>query len=326
MVCLLMIRFFKTIQPAALFSLPVLALILWFPGFFRPAASLAAYDSLLLNGVSEIPVFLQVLISIGLVSAGAIYLNVVINRHEILYPHSYLPGLLYVALMSFHRDVIQFHPLLVSNLVVIGALDKTFSLFKNEAPVSPIFDSSFLLALATLIYFPSFVLFFLFLYSIYNLRSFSFREFLIAVVGFALPFFFLAVYGFWTDTLGPATSNYFSRFSIHKIQEGLVTTKPLLGFAGFLALLVLMSLVRMRRNFYRNAIKTRSTQEILFIFFIFSVGGLFFLPHISFYHFTQLAIPFSVFLAYFFISASRRLWMYEASLWILFGFIASSYF
>jgi len=321
-----MIRYFKTIQPAALFSIPVLGLILWFPGFFKAQSSLAPYDSLLLNGVSQIPVLAQVLISIVLVSLGAIYLNYVTNKHDILYRHSYLPALFYVILMSFHKDVIQFHPLLVSNLVVIRALDKTFSLFKNDAPVSPIFDSSFLLAIATLIYFPSFILFFLFLYAIYNLRSFSFREFMIAVVGFALPFFFIAVYGFWTDALGSATHNFFARFSIHKIQDGLAATKPLLGFAIFLAILILLALIRLRTNFYRNAIKTRSTQEILFLFFILSVGGLFFLPQVSFYHFTQLAIPFSVFLAYYFISAKKRLWMYEFALWALFGFIASSYF
>ncbi len=320
-----MIRFFKTIQPAALFSIPVLCIILWFPGFFRPEVSLAPYDSLLLNWVLEIPGFFQLLLSIALVSTGAIYLNHVSVKHEVIYRHSYLPALLYVVLMSFHRDVIQFHPLLLSNLIIIRALDKTFSLFKNENPVAYLFDSSFLIAIATLIYFPAFILFFLLLYSTYSLRSFSFRKFLIAVIGFALPFFFSAVYGFWTDSLTTSTHNFFARFSIHKIEEGLEATKQLMGFAIFLAILILLSLARLRSNLYRNAIKARSTQEILFLFFIFSVAGLLFLPKISFYHFTQLAIPFSVFLAYYFISARKRQWMYEAALWVLFGFIVSSY-
>lgn len=321
-----MIRFFKTIQPAALFSIPVLCIIIWLPGLFRGEASVAPYDSLLLNGVLRIPAFFQMLISIALVSVGAIYLNHVSVKHEIIYRHSYLPALLYVILMSFHRDVIQFHPLLVSNLIIMMALDKTFSLFKNDSPVSFIFDSSFLMAIATLIYFPAFILFFLLLYAIYSLRSFSFREFLIAVIGFGLPFFFIAVYGFWTDSLGSATQNFFARFSIHKIEEGLAATKQLLGFAIFLALLILLSLIRLRSNFYRNAIKARSTQEILFLFFIFTAAGFLFLPKISFYHFTQLAIPFSVFLAYYFISAKKRLWMYEVGLWVLIGFIVSSYY
>ncbi|MEO8086209.1 MAG: DUF6427 family protein [Bacteroidota bacterium] len=321
-----MIRFFKTIQPAALFTIPVLALILWFPGFLRAESPPTTYDSLLLNWVATLPPFVQVIISILLVSLGAVYLNYVINKHDVIYQHSYLPALFYVILMSFHRDVILFHPLLAANLVVIRAFDKTFSLFKNDAPVSPIFDSSFLLAIATLIYFPSFVLFFPFLYAINKLRSFSFREFMIAVVGFTLPFFFLAVYGFWTDSLGSATHNFFARFSLHKIGEGLIATKPLMGFVIFIAILVLLALFRLRKNFYRNAIKTRSTQEILFLFFLFAVGGLFFLPRISLYHFTLLAIPFSVFLAYYFISARKKLWLYEAMLWILFGFIAAGYF
>lgn len=321
-----MIRYFKTIQPAALFTVPVVCLVLWFPGFFKAETALKAYDSSFLNGISTLPVFIQTLISIILVSLGAIYLNYVTTKHDIIFQHSYLPALMYVILMSFHKEAIQFHPLLVSNILVIRTLDKTFSLFKNESPVSPIFDGSFLLAVATLIYFPAFLFFFLFLYSIYNLRSFNFREMMIAVVGFTLPFFFLAVFGFWTDSLVSSTQNFFARFTIHKIQEELHDVRPAIWIAAYVALLVLMALVRLRSNFYRNTIKTRSTQEILFVFFILALGGLFFLPSISLYHFTQLAIPFSIFIAYFFISAKKRLWMYEASLWILIGFIVLSYF
>ncbi len=321
-----MIRFFKTIQPAALFSIPALCIILWLPGLFSGEASHTPYDSLLLNSILHIPVFLQMLISVALVSVGAIYLNHVSVKHEIIYRHSYLPALLYLVLMSFHKDVVRFHPLLVSNLLIIMALDKTFSLFKNDKPVSFVFDSSFLIAVATLLYFPAFILFFLLLYAIYSLRSFSFREFLIAVIGFGLPFFFISVYGFWTDSLGSATKNFFARFSIHKIEEGIAATNQLLAFAVFLALLILLSLIRLRTNFYRNAIKARSTQEILFLFFIFTAAGFLFLPKISFYHFTQLAIPFSVFLAYYFISAKKKLWLYEMALWVLFGFIVSGYY
>ena len=319
-----MLRYFKTIQPAALLSIPVVALLLWIPGFFRDVS--IPYDSLLLNFVQELPHFLRLIISAVLVAAGAVYLNHVTTKHEVIYRHSYVPALMYVILMSFHRDAIQFHPLLVSNIILIRVLDKTFSLFKNDAPVSPIFDSSFLLAIATLIYFPSFIFFFLLLYSIYNLRSFNFREFMIALVGFTLPFFFFAVYGYWTDSLGDLSHNFFARFSLHKMSESFLTSKSFMSFVIFLVLLIVLALFRLRANFYRNAIKTRSTQEILFLFFILSVAGLFFLPGIALYHFTQLAIPLSIFLAYYFISAKKREWMYELALWVLFGFIVASYF
>jgi len=321
-----MIRYFKTIQPAALFTVPVVCLLLWIPGFFKAESALKAYDSSLLNGISSLPVIIQVFISIILVSVGALYLNYVTTKHDVIFQHSYLPALMYVVLMSFHREVTQFHPLLVSNILIIRALDKTFSLFKNDSPVSPIFDASFLLAVATLLYFPAILFFFLLLYSIYNLRSFNFREMMIAVVGFTLPFFFLAVYGFWTDTLVSSTHKFFARFTFHKIQEELHDLKSAIWIAVYIVLLVLLSLVRLRSNFYRNTIKTRSTQEILFVFFILALAGLFFLPAIALYHFTQLAIPFSVFIAYYFISAKKRLWIYEGALWILIAFVVSSYF
>src|SRR6476646_3071935 len=108
-----MIRFFKTIQPAALFTVPVVCLLLWIPGFFKAEAALTPYDSSVLNGIAVLPVFVQVLISIILVSFGAIYLNYVTTKHDVIFQHSYLPALMYVILMSFHKEAIQFHPLLV---------------------------------------------------------------------------------------------------------------------------------------------------------------------------------------------------------------------
>lgn len=321
-----MIRFFKTIQPAALFTVPAVVLLFWLPGFFSMGRTPVPFDSLLLNWMLDLNEVVRLVISIVLVSTGAIYLNQVANRHEIIYRHSFLPALFYALLMSFHRDVIQFHPLLVSNLVLIMALDKTLSLFKNDSPVSPIFDSSFLLSVATLIYFPAFLFFFVFLYAMYNLRSFSFREFMIAWMGFALPFFFLAVYGFWTDSLAASLHNFIARFSIHRIQNQVLLKPSLIAFAGYFTLLILLAVVRLRTNFYRNAIKTRSAQEILVLFSLMSAGGLFFLPELALYHLTQLAIPFSIFIAYYFISAKKRFWAYEAALWIIIGFIGASYF
>ena len=320
-----MIRYFKTIQPAALFTIPIIALLLWLPGFFIDVHHYSGYDSLLLNPVQKFPQAVQLVLSILLVTLGAIYLNHITVKHEVIYRHSYLPALFYVLLMSFHRDVIQFHPLLISNLLIIRSLDKTFSLFKNDSPVSPVFDSSFLLAIVAIMYFPAFILFFLLLYSVYSLRSFSFRELTIAVVGFALPFFFLAVYGFCTDTLNSSTQHFITQFRFYKLEYKNIE-KPLIIYGSYFLILVIFSLIRLRANFYLNTIKTRSTQEILFLFLLFTTGGFFLLPQIALYHLTQLAIPLSVFLAYYFISAKRRLWIYEAAFWILIGFVVYSYF
>ena len=329
-----MLNFYKSLRPAALALIPFFALLLWLPGFFKEifiASNHTGFvDQSLLKVVSFLPKFFQVLLAVLLVSAEAVYLTVVINRHEALEKNTYLPALFFVLLMSFSGDVVLFHQNIIVNFLLIFACDKIFSLFKNDWPVALIFDCGLLLSVASLIYFPCVILFFFFLIVLRILRPANLREWGIAFVAFALPYFFLAVYAFLTDSLGKRLEGMTEHCKIGKeiVQAG--SNLPsfhfsVLPFVAFLLCLLLLSLVRLRANFYKNSIKTRSVHEALVILSTFIFVEILFLKKIELYHFTQLAVPCSVFLAYFYITAQKRLWVYETSFWILVALIVQSY-
>jgi 4-hydroxybenzoate polyprenyltransferase len=82
-----------------------------------------------------------------------------------------------------------------------------------------------------------------------------------------------------------------------------------------------LALSKLRINFTKNTIKTRNFQRILFFYFFFSCIGFFLMPAFTLDRLTLLTVPASIFLAYYYISAKRRLWLFELSLWVLIALI-----
>jgi len=259
-------------------------------------------------------------------SVEAIYLNTVMNRYEVLYKSSYLPAFIYVLLMSLSLPLLSFHPVIFAAFFLIRALDKTFALFKNDSPAPSLFDSCFLVSIASLIYFPAATFFILFIIALAILRPFSFREWLISFIGFFLPYFFVSVYFFWTDQLKDGWKNSTGNFSVHHLQTDFVITRPLVSMLVLLGVLLLLSMNLLRQNFYKNVIRTRSNQQILLLFFVIAAASSYVLKIIPLYHFTLLAIPLSVFFAYYFLAAKKRVWFAEMLMWLLVVFIIWNHF
>lgn len=325
-----MIRFFKSPQPAALFSVPFIILVLWLQAFFKHPVSDKETGMLLFDLLSSVlnllPAFVQTLIAVALISFEAIYLNNILNRYEVLYKNSFLPALMYTLLMSLALPVLEFHPVILVNLLLLRVIDKTFTLFKNDSPIPSLFDSCFLISIASLIYLPAATMFILFLIALLILRPFNLREWMIALIGFGLPYFFLSVYFFWTDQLSIAWKNIIQNFVPAHLQFGFTIEKPLMFLFIMLGLILLLSLKRLVQHFYKNTVRTRSYQQILILFFIIAAASSFLLKTIPLYQMTILAIPLAVFFGYYFLAAKRRIWFSEMLLWILIGLIVWNHF
>ncbi len=316
-----MIRFLKSPQPATLFVIPVIVFLFWIQAFFTHPFVPDEPGSLLYNLITSLlnllPDLVKVLITIGLISFEAIYLNSIFNKYEVLEKNSYLPAFMYVLQMSFALPLLQFHPVLLVNLVLLRALDKIFMLFKNDSPISPLFDSCFLISIASLFYFPATVFFVLFLISLVILRTFNFREWMISFIGFVLPYFFLSVYLFWTNHLMDGWKDLLKNFIPKHPTFGFMMGKPLISLFVMTGFLVLLATRKLIQNFYKNTVRTRSYQQILLLFFFFAAASSLFLKTIPLYQVTLLTIPLVVFLGYYFLTVKKRIWFSEMLLWLM---------
>ncbi len=309
------LRFFKTNQPAAAFAIPLIVLVLWLPAFSHAAIS-NTQDGMLVYQwlaalVNHLPPAIIKLLCIAIVSFQAIYIHYIVVKHEVLYKDSYLPSLMFAVLASCLPAFQQFNPVLIVNLLMLFILNKSFALFKEESPVPLIFDCCFLIAIASLVYLPAILFFLLFLISLLVLRPFHWREWIVAFIGFSLPYFFISVYFFWVSGFKQFYSWLFTNHINKKLFYEIHFTRPLILLLIIYGVLLILSLFKLRDNFYKNAIKTRIVQQVTIIYLIIATLSALLQTMITLQQFALLAFPVAVFFAYFFLSVTKRLWMYE---------------
>ena len=325
-----MIRFFKSPQPVALFFIPALILIFWIQSASSMSPLIEPSGMILWNFIATIfshfPNWINFIFEVVLVSFSAIYLNIICNKHEVLYKNSYLPALVYALFISAHPAFISFHPIHFVNLILLRVLDKSFSLIKSGNITSAIFDSSFLAGLAALIYFPAVIIIPIMIISITIIRPFNIREWLILIIGFLLPFFFISVWMFWTNNLMFFLKNYSDRFKEVQPHLSVVSNPKLLLLICIFGLWLAIGLLKLRINYFKNVIRTRIVQQILFLFLLFISISFLLQREITIIHFSFLVIPVSVFCAYYLLATKKRIWLVEIFLWILIATIAANHF
>lgn len=317
-----MIRFFKSPQPAIMIIIPVIILLFW----IRSAGDLvlSVTDGLplwdgIISFLAYLPSWLTFIVLYVFICAESIYLNLMLNRHEVIYKNTFIPALIFALFVSSTPILMQFHPIHIVNLLLIRVLDRLFTLFKNEAPVSALFDIGFLSGIMASLFLPAILMLPLIMASLAIMRSFKLKEWLIAIIGFTLPFFFISVYTFWNHSLLIFWNDYFSHFKNINTTIDITLSTSLLITSIFIGLLFLLSLLKLRSNYRKNVIRMRIYQQIFFIFLLLSASSLFLLRKIQFIDFAFLLIPVSVFCGYYFVSAKKREYLYEYSLWVLIG-------
>lgn len=317
-----MIRLFKMLHPAALFIFPVLAIVLWVIAGKGYSSSDPVSGFVYLEGVlSSLSGWMGWFLSLLLVVLQAFLVSRLVNHHEVLYKKSHLPSLFYILFTAAIPGAFQLHPLLVSNLLLLLALDKILDLFKNENPAALLFDSSFLISIASMFWLPSAWLLFFHLYCVINLRPFHWRDWAIVLIGFALPYFFVGVYYFLTDRLpqfGSALSHWFEMNLNFSFTSQPPVTMALYLLAG---LLILWSLISIRVSFYKNSVKTRIGQNIIVVFLFITFLQLFFSRHAYPHQLLQLALPCSILVSTVFLRSRKKMWLYELIFWVFLALI-----
>src|SRR5689334_16541651 len=204
----MLLRFYRNSHPSSFFTIPFVALLCWIPFIIiRPQTFIVQVpDAMpiyewLYSGISRLHIWLQLTISWLLISIQAIYLNQLIVKHELFPRLSFLPALLFMTLSVLFPDMMQIQPTLFVNFILLMVIDKIFLLYKNPEPLRQVFNASFLLGVATLIDSSAIVFYLYLLLSLIALLPFYWRVWVISLVAFTLPYYFMTVYFFLTDSL-----------------------------------------------------------------------------------------------------------------------------
>lgn len=315
-----MIKFFRILNPVNLLWLILILIVLRF-GFFIQLPETLPFNFLELFSRMLVPIptnhlltpSTNVFIAAVLVYIQALLINRLVNQYNLLAKPSTLPALTYITLCSLFIPFMVLSPPLICNFFIIWLFSKLLKFYKGEAVQATAFDSGMIVAAGTIIYFPFIFVFLIIWISLMVFRSFNWREWVAALMGFITVFFFLAVFYYWND--------HISLF--YKIWLPLGTHFPKrikIDYYNYLVLIpaiaiMVLAIIKLQGNFLKSYVQTRKAFQLLF--FMFVVTALSFYVNTSFrlYHFILCLVPAGIIMSYYFLYATRR-WFYE-SLYIL---------
>lgn len=312
---------FRNSSPVALVLIPVFMALLWISAWIgAPPVYEVRQPMPLFQVISDVastfPEWLTFLILYLLTTWQVFQVNRMLEKHEVLYKNTYLPGLAYILLIAFFPGFLTFHPVHLVNTLMLIALDKMFRIYKNPSPGALIFDSFFLVSLSALIYLPASALIFLFFAALFLLRPASWRDLIIAISGLMIPPFLTGVYLFWRGTLDKYLQPILERAPSSFIDISWMTRFDYRISLGFLLLFFLLTVIRIRSNFYKNVTRARVYQQVIFIYLGVAMATLAVAGSDALYRFSILTVPLSMMFGYYFL-ATKKAWWRELVFWAM---------
>jgi len=246
-------------------------------------------------------------ISLLFVVLQAFFLTNVINKQGVLRDSSHLPALLYVVLMSCFPEQLSFNPLLFANFFIIVFLNSIFNFYRSDTAVFEVFNAGVFIGLASLFYWPCLFLFPLTMASLFVLRPFNMREWVVSFLGVLLPFIFYGSVLFWLDMLSINSIKSILQ-PLYSVQFSTAYNGTYIILTAILAIIIIASLWRFSRDLNNfSKLRARKFLAIIVWFFLFAALSYLVASKNTMIGLSFLAIPLSVIISNYFLSLKNQL-------------------
>lgn len=309
----MILRVLKSNNFANLFFVPIAVFAFWAEKIFAPVlypfapgeAENVLYK-MLYRFTGDAPL-LSVLLSAVLVTFIALLIELIISRYQFIRIRTRLPAILFVLLVGGLAPLHTLHPVYFGALFLLLALLRFFRIFGEPKAYSIIFDVGFLLGVGSLFYVNLCIVVPAFLFGISILsHGTNWREYLILLLGFFLPFIFALSYFFYTDQLG-AVIEVFVDFVTQPINS-LGGNLLLQIYLGILIFISLIASIDIARHYDTKKVSSRKYFMVFFFIFLFSMLGFVFIPVTSQEMLIISAIPLTFLLSNYLVFLKSRFW------------------
>ena len=192
-------RIFKENVIIQLIVVVVTAIFLWSNAFMHnvamptPDAVSPLYHTVFLL-LKDAPLVATIL-AFALLIGEALLLNSLLSDFGIFQKNSYQTAFWYIILMSSSKDLLTLHPLLFVNLFVIIILLMIFRATSKDESYKEVFTAGLFIALSSLFFFKATGLILAFWIFLIILQIYTWREWLIVLIGFAAVYVYQEHYG-----------------------------------------------------------------------------------------------------------------------------------
>jgi hypothetical protein len=257
---------------------------------------------------------LSKIVGIILLLANVFLFDLFITSQEVVEKNNHVPSFLLNIFLCYAISQNPLHPMLFAQLLLTISLWGFISVYKSNKTYSSIFNGAFCLSTATIIY-PSFGLFILLCFiCLLTLRTFILREWLLAILGICLPYFFYVSLLFLFDK-DP------HQFIFNIVNSFHAPSIPAYLKGSFLINFIVISIAIFSLIFFliktvSNKIKSQKSFVIFLWMFIFSIPTWFIISTGAAFSGLLSAMPLSVFCGIYLGNAKSRI-LAELLTWVL---------
>ena len=320
---------FRNSQPLSFIIITALTIGFWLAGWLTDSSIIIINPMplyhLFLWMISPFPIWFAGIIGLVLVNLQVLYFNQIAEKHEILYKNSYFPAWFYFMLCVLIPAFTSFHPIVIANTLLLFVIDKIYKIYKNPSTNSMIFDACLLISIASLFYLPAVVFYLFFAVSLIILKTTKFKDWIIALTGSITPYLLVFVWYFLTGDLDELSAKYELTSMINWLHFSRITFPEYKITTGLIAIIFILSLLKLRSNYFKNVIRIRRYHQVLFIYLVFGVFTLTISTSEEVIRFSILIIPIAFLFAYYFLTLKKLWWsgllFWSLSLIILFNYI-----
>ncbi len=317
---------FKSNHPSVIFIVIFFGALLWLHSFIDPgyAVDIAfafkmplyyLYTAYLAKSMA-----VSVIMAFVLLLLQAFWLNQLNKKYILLPNQSYMPALFLVLLVGSYMPLHFSHPAILGAFFLVIAVDNLFKTYREHGQWLRFFDASLLISLASLFYIKMVYFILLIWIAMLVLRPFRGREWLVSLIGFATPYFFVLTYFYVFEHNLTYKFNLFLDYLFSQVNFPILPNYYIIYFA-FVALLLIVASLQMLRVFNTRKVRIRRYFMVFFWMFFITVV-LFGLQQIRFEAFLVLAaVPLSYLFSNYFSFTSSRTWS-EIFLFLFLGLIA----
>ena len=301
-------KIFNSNSIGSLVILIMLAIVLWAKGFVNIAPMDGPFvASPLYNFVFRQIGDLKVIcafISILLLVFEALLINYILTENDLIPHNSYMTAFIFIIITGLFNDLIILNPVVFSNLFIIAAIWLFLRLYEETEAYAIVFNIGTLVSVASMFYFPSVIFIVLIWVGFIIYRIFSWREWLISIIGLALPYLFLGTYYFWNDCLTAKILPYKEAFGFINFYDFSPTLYVYIVIA-FLGLLLLFSVFNLLSIINEKPIRIRKSLSFMTWFLIISFFSMYSSPNFQLLGFVMMFPSFIVLLTLY-LSYSRK--------------------
>lgn len=319
-----MIGIFKQKNPGNAFVLLIYALVIKFPFFLHPEKHVASEgDNFIfkltvqfLEPVTKSAPIVYPLVAFLLIFTQATLLNRIVNNLRLLPKSNFLVGMAYILISSLVHEWSLFSAPMLVNSLLIWIWYRMTTLYNHNSPKTAIFNISMLVGILPLIYSPALVFLILLFFSLILTRPFRVTEWLVAVLGYTTPYYFIFVALYLSNQW--TWSKFIPDMSFHlpKLPQTLMVT------AGIFFLIVpfLIGAYYVQSNFGKMLIQVRKSWSLLLVLLMVALVVILVNPGNNYLHWLPIIVPLAAFHAAAYFYPNGR-WFPLLMHWVIFAFV-----